>query len=66
MGIKRLYSFFILVLFLWQNTFAVAQSQSSVEKRADQAFAQQNYSAALTDYRQLLAKDQQNPKLNFF
>ncbi len=43
----------------------MAQSQSSVEKRADQAFAQQNYSAALTDYRQLLAKDQQNPKLNF-
>ena len=65
MGIKRLFSFFILVLFLWQNTSAVAQSQSSVEKRADQAFAQQNYSAALTDYRQLLAKDQQNPKLNF-
>jgi hypothetical protein len=64
-GIKRLVSFFILVLFLWQNNFAVAQSQSSVEKRADQAFAQQNYSAALTDYRQLLAKDQQNPKLNF-
>jgi|GEM_PF-364591 len=50
---------------MWQNTSAVAQSQSSVEKLADQAFAQQNYSAALTDYRQLLAKDQQNPKLNF-
>ena len=65
MSKKRLCTFFILVLFLWQNTFAVAQSQSSVEKRADQAFAQQNYSAALTDYRQLLAKDQQNPKLNF-
>ena len=65
MGKKRLFSFFLFVLFLWQNHTAVAQSQSSVEKRADQAFAQQNYSAALTDYRQLLAKDQQNPKLNF-
>ncbi len=65
MGKKRLFSFFLLVLFLWQNQIVVAQSQSSVEKRADQAFAQQNYSAALTDYRQLLAKDQQNPKLNF-
>jgi hypothetical protein len=64
-GKKRLFSFFLFVLFLWQNHTAVAQSQSSVEKRADQAFAQQNYSAALTDYRQLLAKDQQNPKLNF-
>ncbi len=43
----------------------MAQSQSSVEKRADQAFSQKNYSEALPDYRQLLAKDPQNPKLNF-
>ena len=43
----------------------MAQSQSSLEKRAAQAFEQQNYSAALVDYRQLLAKDQQNPKFNY-
>ncbi len=43
----------------------MAQSQSSLEKRAAQAFAQQNYAAALVDYRQLLAKDQQNPNFNY-
>ena len=43
----------------------MAQSQSSVEKRAAQAFEQQNYAAALVDYRQLLAKDQQNPSFNY-
>ena len=43
----------------------MAQSQGSVERRAAQAFEQQNYAAALIDYRQLLAKDQQNPKFNY-
>ncbi len=43
----------------------MSQSQSSLEKRAAHAFEQQNYAAALIDYRQLLAKDQQNPKFNY-
>jgi hypothetical protein len=61
---KQFYILFIALLFL-QNQSAIAQSQSSVEKRAEQAFAQKNYQAAMIDYRQLLAKDQQNPKFNF-
>jgi hypothetical protein len=63
--IKKRFSFLVLVLFFWQTLSIMAQSQSSVEKRADQAFSQKNYSEALPDYRQLLAKDPQNPKLNF-
>jgi hypothetical protein len=62
---KRLIYFVFTVLLLGQNQSALAQSQSSLEKRAAQAFEQQNYSAALVDYRQLLAKDQQNPKFNY-
>ncbi|MEY3086916.1 MAG: hypothetical protein RLZ93_838 [Bacteroidota bacterium] len=54
-----------IILLLWQNQSAIAQSQSSLEKRAHQAFVQKNYNAALVDYRQLLAKDQQNPTFNF-
>ncbi|MEY5000078.1 MAG: hypothetical protein RLZZ211_114 [Bacteroidota bacterium] len=61
---KQFYILFIALLFL-QNQSAIAQSQSSVEKRAEQAFAQKNFQAAMIDYRQLLAKDQQNPKFNF-
>jgi hypothetical protein len=62
---KRLIYFVFTVLFFGQNQSALAQSQSSLEKRAAQAFVQQNYAAALVDYRQLLAKDQQNPKFNY-
>ncbi|MCF8202187.1 MAG: hypothetical protein K9J18_03780 [Crocinitomicaceae bacterium] len=65
MRTKRLIYFVFTVLLLGQNQSALAQSQSSLEKRAAQAFAQQNYSAALVDYRQLLAKDQQNPNFNY-
>ncbi len=65
MGVKKQFSLFVLFLFLWQTPSIVAQTQSSVEKRADQAFSQKNYAGALPDYRQLLAKDPQNPKLNF-
>ena len=66
MGVKKQFSFlFLLLLFFWQTPSIVAQTQSSVEKRADQAFSQKNYAGALPDYRQLLAKDPQNPKLNF-
>ena len=36
-----------------------------MEKRAIEAFEKQNYSNALVDYRQLLAKDQQNPDYNY-
>jgi tetratricopeptide (TPR) repeat protein len=62
---NRLICFFFIVLFFGQNQNALAQSQGSVERRAAQAFEQQNYAAALIDYRQLLAKDQQNPKFNY-
>ena len=59
-------SFFIsLVVLLLQNQAYFAQNQSSVEKRADQAFSKKAYGTALIDYRQLLAKDQQNPKFNY-
>jgi hypothetical protein len=62
---KRLIFYVFIVLFLGQNNSALSQSQSSLEKRAAHAFQQQNYAAALIDYRQLLAKDQQNPKFNY-
>ena len=65
MGVKKQFSLFVLYLFFWQTPSIVAQSQARVEKRADQAFSQQKYAEALPDYRQLLAKDPQNPKLNF-
>ena len=65
MGVKKQFSLFVLFLFFWQTPSIVAQTQASVEKRADQAFSQQKYAEALPDYRQLLAKDPQNPKLNF-
>ena len=65
MGVKKQFSLFVLFLFLWQTPSIVAQTQASVEKRANQAFSQQKYAEALPDYRQLLAKDPQNPKLNF-
>jgi hypothetical protein len=62
---KRLIYFVFTVLLLGQNHSAFAQSQSSLERRAAQAFEQQNYASALVDYRQLLAKDQQNPNFNY-
>ncbi len=65
MGVKKQFSLFVLFLFFWQTPSIVAQTQASVKKRADQAFSQQKYAEALPDYRQLLAKDPQNPKLNF-
>ena len=65
MGFKRQLHIIFIILLLWQNQSAIAQSQSSLEKRAHQAFVQKNYNAALVDYRQLLAKDQQNPTFNF-
>ncbi|MDP5067184.1 MAG: hypothetical protein NWP99_07815, partial [Crocinitomicaceae bacterium] len=65
MRTKRLIYFIFTLLLFGQNHSALAQSQSSVEKRAAQAFEQQNYAAALVDYRQLLAKDQQNPSFNY-
>ena len=65
MGLKKQISYLLLVLFFGQTLCAVAQTQASVEKRADQAFSQKKYLEALPDYRQLLAKDPQNPKLNF-
>ena len=43
----------------------MAQNQRNLEQRALQAFEQQNYASALVDYRQLLAKDQQNPEFNY-
>ncbi|MEY4487029.1 MAG: hypothetical protein RL440_1571 [Bacteroidota bacterium] len=65
MRTKRLIYFVFTVLLLGQNHSAFAQSQSSLERRAAQAFEQQNYASALVDYRQLLAKDQQNPNFNY-
>ena len=65
MGFRRQLHIIFIILLLWQNQSAIAQSQSSLEKRAHQAFVQKNYNAALVDYRQLLAKDQQNPTFNF-
>ncbi|MFM6964364.1 MAG: hypothetical protein ACKOWM_02230 [Sphingomonadales bacterium] len=63
---QKFISFFIsLVVLLLQNQAYFAQNQSSVEKRADQAFSKKAYGTALIDYRQLLAKDQQNPKFNY-
>ncbi|MEY4991356.1 MAG: hypothetical protein RI948_222, partial [Bacteroidota bacterium] len=63
---KRLLLILFYVLLFGQNNSALAQNQSSVEKRAQQAFAQQNYASALVDFRQLLAKDQQNPAFNYY
>ena len=65
MGFSKQSYFLFIALFFLQNWNAIAQSQSNLEKRADQAFAQKDYDAALVDYRQLLAKDQQNSKFNF-
>ena len=65
MNQKFISSLFFLTVLLWQTQQCFAQNQSSVEKRADQAFAKKAYGTALVDYRQLLAKDQQNPKFNY-
>ena len=65
MGSKKLFATLVCILFLGQSSHLLAQSLASIEKRADQAFSAQNYKLALPDYRQLLAKEQQNPKYNF-
>jgi hypothetical protein len=62
---KKLLYIAFLVLFFWTNQSYFAQSLSNLEKRAIEAFEKQNYSNALVDYRQLLAKDQQNPDYNY-
>jgi len=52
-------------LFFGQISHSYAQNFTQIEKRADQAFNLRQYDIALIDYRQLLAKEQQNSKYNF-
>ena len=52
-------------MFFGQISHSYAQNFTQIEKRADQAFNLRQYDIALIDYRQLLAKEQQNSKYNF-
>ena len=65
MFINKKHLYIVFILFFWQSYFVIAQNQTSLEKHAEQAFSKSQYTVALVDYRQLLAKDQQNPLYNY-
>ena len=57
------YFYLLVVFFLCTNSYS--QSISQLQKKADDLFEKQNYSAALIDFRQLLAQNPTSIQFNY-
>ena len=57
------YVYLLVVFFLCTNSYS--QSISQLQKKADNLFEKQNYSAALIDFRQLLAQNPTSIQFNY-
>ena len=60
-----IYRYFYLVVVFFLCTNSYSQSISQLQKKADDLFDKQNYSAALIDFRQLLAQNPTSIQFNY-
>jgi len=60
-----IYRYFYLVVVFFLCTNSHSQSLSQLQKKADDLFDKQNYSAALIDFRQLLAQNPTSIQFNY-